>query len=260
MANDNKIDFFELFSQHVQAGNTSKANSLLMKELGKLLVTNREDFIYILKFAGVKMPDDTYTIIPDTELVNLFINNVDKNPKLLLGAAYLISHNHKISGFDGDYTSPVYADAASRCMQSYFCGCSASGTSSYDGDSMSNFEGDPDFLGSKSYADASTVGAIGNAIGGIGNAVSSIANARTANSPLAALQSKAAAKNAIIQGAIDAKKQEAINAGKAADTATEAEKSKRTKIIVFGVIGGVLALSVATAIIIKVMKKRRASA
>jgi hypothetical protein len=65
----------------------------LIDELSQCLITNKKEFIFLLKECGIKVFDTK-----DSSLIDLFIYNSD-NKKLLLGASILINQCHK-SNFD----------------------------------------------------------------------------------------------------------------------------------------------------------------
>lgn len=231
------------------------ANMVLMVELGRLLVEKRDDFIHVLRFAGIHVPDEKYTPVTDIDLVNLFIQN-STNRTLLLGASFLISHNNKFSAVDGtEYTSPICADAMNMAMTSYFC--SKTHKTGYDGDKMSSFEGDPDFLGySRADGDAGqTAKTIQSGLGAVTSIFDTIGKT-SGNTPFAAINQQQQAKSALLQGVLDAKKQQLANAGKQADIDAAAEKSKRTKMIIIGSIAGGLLLIGGIIVAVKVMRKK----
>jgi hypothetical protein len=268
-----ETDFYSKFSSFLKRQDTKNANSVLMEELGKILATNKEDFIYVLKFAGVQVPDLKYTPVTDITLIDLFVKNAPKNKKLLLGAAYLISHNNKMTGVDGEeYTSNACADVMNKVMTSHFCGCSSfnGNQMGFDGDRMSNFEGDPDSLFAQNHeyspkfsnADDSIVGAVGAGLGAtsaIFNDISQNKKLKAATDPAALAAAQQQAKAAMLQGTIDANKLALANAGKQTDAQIAAESSKKTKIIVLGVTAGVLILATAGLLIAKAIKKRKAA-
>jgi len=74
-----ETDFYSKFSAFLKRQDTKNANSVLMEELGKILATNKEDFMYVLKFAGVQVPNPQYTPVSDITLIDLFVKNAPKN-------------------------------------------------------------------------------------------------------------------------------------------------------------------------------------
>lgn len=260
-------EFFTKFASYIRSRDGRSANLVLMSELGRILVDNREDFIYVLEYSGIKIPTNNSSPASDIQLINLFVNNIANNRKLILGAAFLISHQNKQVGFDGEeYTSNYCADAASKCMTSYFCGC-GSAKSSFD--MMSSFEGDMDSLVFNNADGDSGAASPGNAqllntglglLGNLGNIISKKQDNNAANvntSAAAILKAKQDAKNAIVQGAIDAKKLKLENEAKKTDAETASTKSKRTTLIVVGSISAVLVLTVATILIVKAVKAKK---
>lgn len=91
-------DFYSQFNAAVSDENISEANATLMKELGKILVLNKSDFIDMLNKAGIETSEDQ----GESELIELFVNNAPNNKKLLLGASLLINFHNRKTGFDGE--------------------------------------------------------------------------------------------------------------------------------------------------------------
>ena len=74
------------------------ANNLIMRELGNSLVHNKSEFVELLNYSGVP----ANASMSDLTLVNSYIDNINSNEKLIIGSAYLVNKNNKISGFDGE--------------------------------------------------------------------------------------------------------------------------------------------------------------
>jgi len=106
--------------KYVDANDSENANRVIMCEIGNSLASNRENFIEVLKAANIEVNDAT----SDVTLVNEFCKNIPSNRKLLLGTAFLINHNNKSVGFDGEETIDDKATKDTyKSMYSYF-GCS----------------------------------------------------------------------------------------------------------------------------------------
>lgn len=112
-------DFYSDFVDGVNGSDIQSANTALMKELGNILVRNREDFVHLLNESGVSASDS----MSDAKLIDLFISNVGQNKTLALGASMLVhSHNQTVS-FDGEETmSDEGIKAGYRVLNEYFAG------------------------------------------------------------------------------------------------------------------------------------------
>lgn len=113
---DNK-EYYKELSSYLKQHDLSKANRVVMEELASLLVKKREDFIFMLNNANVIANDE----MTDGKLVDLFLDNIHNNKKLLLGAAFLISHNNKIVSFNGEESHDEEGlKATHKVMYNYF--------------------------------------------------------------------------------------------------------------------------------------------
>jgi len=239
-------EFYNDFMRYAKSNNKMEANAVLMRELGRILVEDRDNFIYVLKHAGISVPNNP----SDIELINLYVRNIPKNKTLLLGSAFIMSHHNKMVGFDGEeYTSNICANAMQRSMYHYFYGPVYDNYSYGDGDG-------PTVGGSaagiaKGGASGGVVGTIAGALGEgfkwAGQA-SSNKGKKLDNSPLALLAKQQAAKAQMTQSVIDQK-------AKALEQKKEAEKSKRTKVIVIGSIAGVAVLALGIGLYLKYGRK-----
>ncbi len=220
----NSEEFYNNFMRYAKANDKIEANAVLMRELGRILVEDRDNFIYVLRHATIAVPDNA----SDIDLINLFIRNIPKNKTLLLGSAFLLSTHNKMVGFDGEqYTSNICANAIQKSMHHYF-----------SGPVYSNAEG--------------VVGAIAGALGEgakFGQQVSANKAAKQANSPMALLAKQQAAKAQLTQSVIDQKT-------KALEQTQQTEKSKRTKVVVIGVISGVAFLALGVGLYLKYGRKK----
>lgn len=91
-------DFTNEFNTSIDNNDIISANNSLMRELGNILVLNREDFVHLLQGSDV-YADMTMS---DAQLVHNFIVNVPTNKKLMLGASMLVNIHNKQAGFDGE--------------------------------------------------------------------------------------------------------------------------------------------------------------
>lgn len=90
--------FHSDFNTSVHKEDFERANDSLMRELGKILVRNKKDFVDMLNESSVSadLTDN------DDKLIGLFIENAKGNKKLLLGASLLVNMHNQQMGFDGD--------------------------------------------------------------------------------------------------------------------------------------------------------------
>lgn len=110
-------DFHSEFQGSIDRGDISSANDTLMRELGRILVRNRTDFVHLLNESGISATAD----MSDAKLVNLFIDNVGENKSLTLGASLLVNMHNRQMGFDGeDEVSDLGVKNGFAVMQEYF--------------------------------------------------------------------------------------------------------------------------------------------
>lgn len=111
--------FHQKLSHYLKKRDKENATNVVLQELASCLVKGRENFIHILRHAGVNVKDDA----SDVELIDTFVRNAPYNKSLLLGASYLINHSNKVSGFDGeDEVSDAGVKNTYAIMKSYFIG------------------------------------------------------------------------------------------------------------------------------------------
>lgn len=224
-------NFYEQFINYIKTNQTLEANTVLMTELGRIMVTKRDDFIYLLRYSGIPVPEN----VSDEDLINLFLENVKTNQVLLKGTAFLISHNNKMVGFDGEeYTSNVCADAIHKSMLNFFDGKGNNVSNFFDGERMSSFDGElfsyedgtPPSEPSKPKTDWGATAKAGLELGS--QALKNVESKRAAKSlPMQMTAAQQQAKYALQQSI--AKERLAKQ-----KTKTDTEKSKRTKMIVIG--------------------------
>lgn len=234
-------DFCKDFNASIDAGDVNGATHSLMKELGKILVRNRKDFVDLLNDSGVPATLGN----TDAELVNRFVDNISTNPKLILGASLLTQMHNKQMGFDGESElSDEGVKNGYYAMQSYF---------SADEYSYIDLEG----IGSSTLGGAASggaVGAIAGAIGDISKATSKISEGQQKKKygGLDYLSKKQDAKTAMVQAALAQRKAQIDAASKAQET--KAKARKMTYIIGGSVLGVAI---IATVIVLLVKKKKK---
>lgn len=91
-------DYSTSFRKYVSREQLDDANDILLAELGKTLVAQKQDFIDLLNENEIEADKS----MSDIELVEKFVDNAE-DKELLLGASLLLqTHNAKKSSFDGD--------------------------------------------------------------------------------------------------------------------------------------------------------------
>lgn len=91
-------DFHKELSIYLKAKQGSNAHKLILNELGKCLVNEKENFVEVLNNAGIPSSNDDSEIV----LIEKFVQNAPTNKKLLLGASLLVNHTNKVTNFDGE--------------------------------------------------------------------------------------------------------------------------------------------------------------
>ena len=91
-------DFNTEFNKSIELDDLNSAHASLMRELGTILVKRKQDFVDLLNQS--KIPASISD--SDISLINLFVQNIDSNPKLALGTSLLIQMNNRKMNFDGD--------------------------------------------------------------------------------------------------------------------------------------------------------------
>ena len=112
-------DFCKQFDNSVEKGNISEAHYTLMRELGNILVRDKQDFVDLLNESGV----ESMIIDSNTELVDNFVENLPHNRNLMIGASLLTQMHNRKMGFDGsDTIDDRMVKNGYGVMQSYFSG------------------------------------------------------------------------------------------------------------------------------------------
>lgn len=115
------MDFFSQFNGGVASGDITSANNSLMRELAKILIQNRDEFVFLLTESGLTASAE----MTDGQLINLFVNNVGTNRELMLGASFLVAALNKKSGADGEEEiNDTLVKSGFYTMHSYFNGSS----------------------------------------------------------------------------------------------------------------------------------------
>jgi len=91
-------DLYSSFVESYNDGDMKSATLSLMRELANILVRNKADFVHLLNESEIPATID----MTDVRLVDLYIDNITKSKKLVLGSALLVAMHNKQMGFDGD--------------------------------------------------------------------------------------------------------------------------------------------------------------
>ena len=220
-------DLYESFVESYNEGDIKSASLALMKELGNILVKQKIDFVNLLNESGVPASIE----MNDSELVNLFIKNIDTNKKLMLGSALLVNMHNKQMGFDGDEEiNDDGVKAAFAAIDEYF-----------------NF-GEDEYSNAVSGA---VVGAVAQGVGELSKLGTTALQGRQKKKygALDIAKQKSEAKAAMTQQILAQRQAQIEAAQKEKDTKA---KTTRTLLIVGGAILGIAILGI---IIYKVRKK-----
>ena len=162
-------EFHNRLIAYYNSNRTKDASRLLMKELGSILIKSKKDFVDLLNESDII----AYDTMSDNQLVDLYVNNLDRNKKLRLGTALLINMHNKQIGFDGEEEVSNDGVKVSAIVLDDYFGAEGTMESSEDydaptiGGTMSSSEEE------YSYAGLGT--AIAGAIQGVAGATTTIA-------------------------------------------------------------------------------------
>ena len=126
-------EFYNDLINYVASSDTDNANTLLMKELGKSLVKNKENFVELLTSSGVAANDS----MSDVELIDAFVDNLANNKTLMISAAYMVNKQNSFSNADGEeQISDNGVKLSYKVMYDFF------NESGIDGDDFRNADGE----------------------------------------------------------------------------------------------------------------------
>lgn len=218
-------DFCKQFDNSIEKGNISEAHYVLMRELGNILVHEKQDFVDLLNESGV----EAMIIDSNTELVDKFVENLPHNPNLMIGASLLAQMHNRKMGFDGsDTIDDRMVKNGYGVMQSYFIG-----------EGYSNAVSDAGLI----------AGAIG-ATAALGSSISQAQQKKKYGSQDIA-QQKEASKQAILQGILAQQQQKA-------DAMKKAQEDKaKTRRLVYIIGGSILAIAVIGVVAYTIKRKRK---
>jgi hypothetical protein len=210
-------DFCQEFDNSIEKGNISEAHYTLMRELGNILVREKQDFVDLLNESGV----EAMIIDSNTELVDKFVENLPHNRNLMIGASLLAQMHNRKMGFDGsDTIDDRMVKNGYGVMQSYFSG-------NYQDETQSNAVG------------AIVAGALGAASAGAGLTKTALERKREKEGVGRNLATqKEASKQAIVQGIL-AQQQQKADAMK-----QEQQDKAKTRKLLYIIGGSILAIAV----------------
>jgi hypothetical protein len=216
-------DFCQEFGGAVRKQDVPSAYASLMRELGRILVRDKQDFVDLLNESGY----EAEIVDSDIDLVDTFVENVGNSPSLMLGASMLTAAHNRKMGFDGEdnYLDDELVKSSYRVMVDY----------------------------NENYANA--VGAI--VAGALGATAAGVNLARTQkeakrereSAGRKAYEQKEASKQQIVTGILEAKKQQQ-DALK-----SEQEREAKTRNILYIAGGAVVAIAVIGIVIYSIRKK-----
>jgi hypothetical protein len=216
-------DFCQEFGGAVRKKDVPSAYASLMRELGRILVRDKQDFVDLLNESGY----EAEIVDSDIDLVDTFVENVGNSPSLMLGASMLTAAHNRKMGFDGEdnYLDDELVKSSYRVMVDY----------------------------NENYANA--VGAI--VAGALGATAAGVNLTRTQkeakrereSAGRKAYEQKEASKQQIVTGILEAKKQQQ-DALK-----SEQERESKTRNILYITGGAVVAIAVIGIVIYSIRKK-----
>ena len=111
--------FHQRLAKYLREKDLENANMVVLRELADCLMSERDNFLTILRESGISVADDE----TDVSLIDKFIRNAPTNKRLLLGASFCINHRNKVMNFDGEAEiSDVGVKNTYGVMKSYFIG------------------------------------------------------------------------------------------------------------------------------------------
>jgi hypothetical protein len=103
---------------YVNQNDVDGANAVIMKEMGKIAVHHRGDFVDLLTNSDV--PANAQ--FADDQLMKLYFDNINKR-EMLIGTALLVNMHNKVSGFDGkDEINDAATKSSYKVMSNFFGG------------------------------------------------------------------------------------------------------------------------------------------
>jgi len=85
------------FDAAIAKGRNDKAVEVLLREAGRLIVEDRNNFVAMMNDCGIPAS----VSMSDNEIIDYFLDEINDNPKLMLGCSMLIAEHNAPSNFDG---------------------------------------------------------------------------------------------------------------------------------------------------------------
>lgn len=110
-------DFYSNFSQSLQSGDARLTNDIIADELSELIVHDYEKVFDLLSKVGINVSKK----ISDEQLVNILLEKIKTNEKLVRGLSFLISEkNGLINSNTDDKSGKKYVDYVNKNLSSSF--------------------------------------------------------------------------------------------------------------------------------------------
>lgn len=213
----------------MRENNHENAAKVIMGELGRLMVQDRENFVTILKFSGVPATED----MTDAQLISLFSRYAPQNRNLLVSAAYYVSRANQKVGFDG---LPEISDKATKRIHQVLY-------NHFDASLPAEVQ---------AYSNLSGIAAAVDSLGKLGGKIVDQQRAKKYGAT-DALQKKRDAEAAMAMAAMKERQQQ-----QAAAIKRQQEKDKRKRIILYTAAGLGGALIITGVIVYVVSRKKKA--
>jgi hypothetical protein len=117
-------DFNTEFKKSISNKDVNKSREVIMRELGRILVDDKRDFVNLLNESGVEANINDSTL----GLIESYAENIPNNKKLMLGSSLLTQSKNKVVGADG---SEEISDSGVRAGYEVLKSC-------FDSESYSN--------------------------------------------------------------------------------------------------------------------------
>jgi hypothetical protein len=110
-------DFYSNFSQSLQSGDSKMTNDIIIDELSELIVHDYTKIFDLLSKVGVRVSPN----ISDEQLVDILLNEMRTNKKLVRGLAFLIADkNELINSKTDEKSGRKYVDYVSNNLDTSF--------------------------------------------------------------------------------------------------------------------------------------------
>jgi len=88
-----KHDFYSNFNSGIESGDNDFITDMIVNELSEVIVYQRKDMLDLLEKVQLKLNEK----VSDEKIINIIIDNISTNQKLVKGLAYLIAQNNQSS-------------------------------------------------------------------------------------------------------------------------------------------------------------------